>query len=460
MGDFTESGAEADAYLAHANGFKDAGNAAFQRGDVDTAISLYSQAISLNPDDPVYYSNRSAAYMKASHVSKALRDAEKCVELKPQWSKGFNRLGVAQQGLKRYDQAVASFKSGLQLEPDNAAIQEALRVCEEEQRQDRAERFQQAAKDRAAEESSLRIKEELKRNAANIAVSKPSSPEVIQSGDCSDPLASFFSSIKEASSVAEEKGGAGDKSAFSSSSSSTATITTSAGGDKGAFNEKYQTQDLGTALEQHTRLTARNYEFRNLNPFWVLQLGTDATAEDIKQRYRKLSTKVHPDKNRDVPDARIAFEAVKLAYQRLQDEDQRSMLVRSIDAVEEDARRAFEAGLSQVGGTSSAVPGTTATATSLLEDVMKKAVLRHFADVEMARRRSEDLQRANSAREKMQAHSDHEKVQKELERERDWAEVNRREKRVASWRDFSKSAASGAGTETEGETGTAKKPKL
>jgi hypothetical protein len=37
-------------------------------------------------------------------------------------------------------------------------------------------------------------------------------------------------------------------------------------------------------------------------------LDTDATPEDIKARYRKLSTLVHPDKRLDMPLARDAFE--------------------------------------------------------------------------------------------------------------------------------------------------------
>jgi hypothetical protein len=37
--------------------------------------------------------------MKVDSKSKALYDAEKCVQLAPQWSKGYNRLGVAQQSL-------------------------------------------------------------------------------------------------------------------------------------------------------------------------------------------------------------------------------------------------------------------------------------------------------------------------------------------------------------------------
>ena len=52
-------------------------------------------------DNKVYYSNRSAAYIKADSKSKALWDAQKCVELAPDWVKGYSRLGAAQQSLKR-----------------------------------------------------------------------------------------------------------------------------------------------------------------------------------------------------------------------------------------------------------------------------------------------------------------------------------------------------------------------
>ena len=50
--------------------------------------------------------------MKADSKSKALKDAEKCVELAPTWSKGFSRLGAAQQSLKRFDAAIDNFKKG------------------------------------------------------------------------------------------------------------------------------------------------------------------------------------------------------------------------------------------------------------------------------------------------------------------------------------------------------------
>lgn len=54
------------------------------------------------------------------------------------------------------------------------------------------------------------------------------------------------------------------------------------------LTDKYCTQDLGTPTEQYSRLTSGNYQWRNLNPYETLQLGVDATVEDIKYRYIKI----------------------------------------------------------------------------------------------------------------------------------------------------------------------------
>lgn len=59
----------------------------------------------------VYFSNRSAAYLKLGDAkSKALKDAERCMELAPEWSKSYSRLGAAQHALRRFDAAVQTFK--------------------------------------------------------------------------------------------------------------------------------------------------------------------------------------------------------------------------------------------------------------------------------------------------------------------------------------------------------------
>ena len=47
---------------------------------------------------------------------------------------------------------------------------------------------------------------------------------------------------------------------------------------------KYAVEDLGDPVEQINRLTTANYQFKNLNPYEVLQLDIDASNEDIKYR--------------------------------------------------------------------------------------------------------------------------------------------------------------------------------
>lgn len=103
---------EEEEWEIQARVFKEQGDDAFRNGDYETAISFFSQAIAIDPDHHILYSNRSAAYMKADSKSKALHDAEKCVSLAPDWVKGYNRLGIALQSLKRFDAAMDSFKKG------------------------------------------------------------------------------------------------------------------------------------------------------------------------------------------------------------------------------------------------------------------------------------------------------------------------------------------------------------
>lgn len=100
-------------YKLHASQLKDEGNVAFGEEKWDEAIALFTQAIEIDPDNEIFYSNRSAAYMKVDSISKALHDAEKAIELNPNFVKGYNRLGVALQGLKRFDQAVDTFMKGM-----------------------------------------------------------------------------------------------------------------------------------------------------------------------------------------------------------------------------------------------------------------------------------------------------------------------------------------------------------
>ena len=56
----------------------------------------------------------------------------------------------------------------------------------------------------------------------------------------------------------------------------------------------------------------------------VLGVNRDASEEDIKQSYRKLAMKHHPDRNPDNPKSEEHFKEAKEAYEALSDEQKRA----------------------------------------------------------------------------------------------------------------------------------------
>jgi len=105
---------------------KSKGNAAFSKGDFDTAIKEFTIAIQNDPNDHVFYSNRSASYANTKLYKEALADAEKCIELKSDWPKGYSRKGLALFHLKKLEEAKTTYEKGLSLEPSNEQIKQAL----------------------------------------------------------------------------------------------------------------------------------------------------------------------------------------------------------------------------------------------------------------------------------------------------------------------------------------------
>lgn len=109
-----------------ANALKDQGNAALNAGNMDGAVKFYSEAIKLDPSNHVLYSNRSAAYCKSGKYEEALEDAEKTVQLKSDWVKGYSRKGAALAYLKKYDRALSAYNEGLKIDPQNEQLKEGV----------------------------------------------------------------------------------------------------------------------------------------------------------------------------------------------------------------------------------------------------------------------------------------------------------------------------------------------
>ncbi|XP_075755027.1 tetratricopeptide repeat protein 28 isoform X4 [Pelodiscus sinensis] len=97
-------------------------NQACHDGDFHTAIMLYNEALEVDPQNCILYSNRSAAYMKIKQYDKALDDAIKARLLNPKWPKAYFRQGVALQYLGRHADALAAFASGLAQDPKSLQL--------------------------------------------------------------------------------------------------------------------------------------------------------------------------------------------------------------------------------------------------------------------------------------------------------------------------------------------------
>ena len=92
------SGAQ-DAGKDAATRLREEGNAKFKNKEYLKAASLYTQALKLEPENEVLYSNRAAAFHGLNKSGKALADADKCIALKPEWVKGWFRKALVLEAM-------------------------------------------------------------------------------------------------------------------------------------------------------------------------------------------------------------------------------------------------------------------------------------------------------------------------------------------------------------------------
>ncbi|CEH18652.1 Molecular co-chaperone STI1 [Ceraceosorus bombacis] len=104
------------------------GNAAFAKKDYAAAIQHYTSAIDVSPADSVHilYSNRSACHSGLRQWDKALQDAEATIKADPSFAKGYLRKGGALHGAELYDESIHAYEEGLQINPQDAALQRGL----------------------------------------------------------------------------------------------------------------------------------------------------------------------------------------------------------------------------------------------------------------------------------------------------------------------------------------------
>jgi stress-induced-phosphoprotein 1 len=103
------------------------GNKAFAAKVYDEAIKHYTNAIKIDPNNHLFFSNRSASYASKKQYDEAIADAKQCIKLDPSFIKGYYRLAMAQIETNDLDGVMATCKQGMNIDPGNKQLDKLLK---------------------------------------------------------------------------------------------------------------------------------------------------------------------------------------------------------------------------------------------------------------------------------------------------------------------------------------------
>lgn len=122
---------------------KGVGNRCFQNGEYERAVDMFTKCIaaqgsvaSSEDNSHIYYSNRSAAYVKLGQFELAKRDALESIERsRGEWAKGWVRLAVASVALDDLTTHAKAYERAFKLEPHNEDLKEKMHKAKEKERE-------------------------------------------------------------------------------------------------------------------------------------------------------------------------------------------------------------------------------------------------------------------------------------------------------------------------------------
>lgn len=96
-----------------ADDWKQHGNNALSKMNYSKAIASYTEALELDPGNPVYRSNRSAAFCSAGCYDEALLDASLAIHLDANYAKAWSRAGLVYAKLGWWKKALECYKNAV-----------------------------------------------------------------------------------------------------------------------------------------------------------------------------------------------------------------------------------------------------------------------------------------------------------------------------------------------------------
>jgi small glutamine-rich tetratricopeptide repeat-containing protein alpha len=99
-----------------AEALKSQGNAAMAKKEYASAIDFYTKALAITPLNPIYLSNRAAAYSASGKHTDAAADAEMAVATDPKYVKAWSRLGLAKFAMGDARGSMEAYQKGIEYE--------------------------------------------------------------------------------------------------------------------------------------------------------------------------------------------------------------------------------------------------------------------------------------------------------------------------------------------------------
>ena len=87
-------------------------------GDFEASIEDFNRAIDLSPEDARVYNNRGSAYFGKSDFEAAIVDFNKAIELDPEYTEAYNNRGNAYRDTGDFEAAIADFNKAIELDPE------------------------------------------------------------------------------------------------------------------------------------------------------------------------------------------------------------------------------------------------------------------------------------------------------------------------------------------------------
>ena len=105
---------------------KEEGNNSIKEKRYQDAVECYSAALKLKPREHTVFSNRSLAYLRIGKLEESLSDAQMCVEVCPQFARGYMRKAVTLNMLQRLEESREAAVAGYLLRGSDSISKECM----------------------------------------------------------------------------------------------------------------------------------------------------------------------------------------------------------------------------------------------------------------------------------------------------------------------------------------------